>query len=81
LLHPGGTGPLGELLHRELRERSRAERELAGAPEPELFASAVSAAFAGVLADWLHGWMEADPERITSHTWRMLIALHQTPLQ
>jgi AcrR family transcriptional regulator len=48
LLTPGG-GPLGEVLHRELRERSRAERALAGAaPAPEVVASAVTAAFAGV---------------------------------
>jgi AcrR family transcriptional regulator len=80
LLHPGGAGPLGELLHRELRERSRAERALVGAPAPELFASAVSAAFAGVLADWLHGLIEADPAGIAGHVWRLLIALHRTPL-
>ncbi|MBT2438889.1 TetR/AcrR family transcriptional regulator [Streptomyces sp. ISL-36] len=80
LLRPGGGGPLGELLHRELREYSRRERELAGAPDPGLVASAVSGAFAGLLADWLHGLIEAAPEDIASRTWRLLISLHRTPL-
>jgi AcrR family transcriptional regulator len=80
LLRPGGSGPLGELLHRELRERSRSERELAGAPEPELVASAVAAAFAGLLADWLHGLVEGLPEQVANRTWRLLVALHRTPL-
>ncbi|MFI5756685.1 TetR/AcrR family transcriptional regulator [Streptomyces sp. NPDC051569] len=38
LPRPGGGGPPGEPLHRELRERSRAERALAGAPATELIA-------------------------------------------
>ena len=80
LLNPGGTGPLGEVLHRELRERSRIERGLAGAPAPELIASAVAAAFTGVLADWLHELIQADPESIATQVWRLLIALHQTRL-
>ncbi|MFE5485834.1 TetR/AcrR family transcriptional regulator [Streptomyces sp. NPDC056527] len=80
LLRPGGGGPLGELLHRELRAYSRRERELAGAPEPGLVASAVAATFAGLLADWLHGLIEATPEEIAARTWRLLIALHRTPL-
>lgn len=78
LLLPGGGGPLGELLHRELRERSRAERELAGAPEPELIASAVAAAFAGVLADWLHGLIDASPDTVAARVWRLLVVLHRT---
>jgi AcrR family transcriptional regulator len=81
LLRPGGSGPLGELLHRELRERSIAERTLAGAPDPELVASAVAAAFAGVLADWLHAQIEGDPPHIAARLWRLLVALHRTPLQ
>ncbi|MFE5299669.1 TetR/AcrR family transcriptional regulator [Streptomyces sp. NPDC056632] len=80
LLRPGGGGPLGQVLHRDLRARSRAERELAGAPEPELVASAVASAFAGVLADWLHGMIEATPAEITGRVWRLLISLHRTPL-
>ncbi|MFJ9810916.1 TetR/AcrR family transcriptional regulator [Streptomyces sp. NPDC101158] len=80
LLRPGGGGPLGQVLHRDLRARSRAERELAGAPEPELVASAVASAFAGVLADWLHGMIAATPAEITGRVWRLLISLHRTPL-
>ncbi|WP_326609395.1 TetR/AcrR family transcriptional regulator [Streptomyces scopuliridis] len=80
LLRPGGGGPLGELLHRELRERSRVERTLAGAPAPELIASAVAAAFAGVLADWLHGLIEDTPEGIAARIWRLLVALHRMPV-
>lgn len=80
LLRPGGGGPLGELLHRELRAYSRRERELAGAPEPDLVASAVAATFAGLLADWLHGLVDATPEEIAARTWRLLISLHRTPL-
>ncbi|MEW1634262.1 TetR/AcrR family transcriptional regulator [Streptomyces sp. NPDC093801] len=80
LLRPGGGGPLGHALHRDLRARSRAERALAGAPEPDLVASAVAAAFAGVLADWLHGLVEATPAEIAGRVWRLLIGLHRTPL-
>ncbi|MEU6981783.1 MULTISPECIES: TetR/AcrR family transcriptional regulator [unclassified Streptomyces] len=80
LLRPGGGGPLGQVLHRDLRARSQAERALAGAPEPELVASAVASAFAGVLADWLHGMIEATPAEITGRVWRLLISLHRTPL-
>ncbi|MFF2523340.1 TetR/AcrR family transcriptional regulator [Streptomyces liangshanensis] len=81
LLRPGGGGPLGELLHRELRERARAERVLAGAPAPDLIASAVAAAFAGVLADWLHGLVEDTPEGIATRVWRLLVALHRMPVE
>ena len=77
LLRPGGSGPLGELLHRELRERSRAERELAGAQHADLVASAVAAAFTGVLADWLHDRVEGTPESVAADVWRLLIALHR----
>ncbi|MFE3743344.1 TetR/AcrR family transcriptional regulator [Streptomyces sp. NPDC059134] len=80
LLRPGGSGPLGELLHRELRERSRRERALAGAPEPDLIASAVAAAFAGVLADWLHGLIEEAPETVATRIWRVLVGLHRIPV-
>ncbi|MYV54982.1 TetR/AcrR family transcriptional regulator, partial [Streptomyces sp. SID3212] len=75
-----GAGPLGELLHRQLRERSRAERALAGAPAPDLIASAVAAVFAGVLADWLHGLIEDTPEGIATRIWRLLVALHRMPV-
>ncbi|MEU9132481.1 TetR/AcrR family transcriptional regulator [Kitasatospora sp. NPDC048540] len=78
LLHPGGSGPLGELLNRQLRERSRAERELAGAPHPEVVATAVAGAFTALLADWLHTPRAAPPATLAAHTWRLLISLHRT---
>ncbi|MEU9161821.1 TetR/AcrR family transcriptional regulator [Streptomyces sp. NPDC048424] len=77
LLLPGGGGPLGDRLHRELRERARAERAAVGAPRPELVASAVAAAFTGVLADWLHGAVPAGPPALADHLWRLLLALHR----
>lgn len=80
LLRPGGGGPLGLVLHEDLRARSLAERALVGAPEPGLVASAVAAAFAGVLADWLHGLVEGTPEEVAHRVWRLLIALHRAPL-
>lgn len=80
LLRPGGGGPLGLVLHRDLRARSRTERALAGAPEPDLVASAVAGAFSGVLADWLHGLLQATPDEIAQRVWRLLISLHRTPL-
>lgn len=79
LLRPGGSGPLGELLHRELRERSRTERALAGLPESELIDSAIAASFAGVLADWLHGLIDAQPEAVAGQVWRLLMVLHRAP--
>ncbi|MCM2416852.1 TetR/AcrR family transcriptional regulator [Streptomyces sp. RKAG293] len=80
LLRPGGGGPLGQVLHQDLRARSRAERALVGAPRPDLIASAVAATFAGVLADWLHGLIEATPEEITHQIWNLLVTLHRTRL-
>ncbi|MEU8823588.1 TetR/AcrR family transcriptional regulator [Streptomyces sp. NPDC048636] len=76
LLRPGGSGPLGELLHHELRERSRTERERVGAPHADLAASAVAASFTGVLADWLHGLIDVDADAIARHVWSLLIAVH-----
>ncbi|MGW4081452.1 TetR/AcrR family transcriptional regulator [Streptomyces sp. NPDC004822] len=80
LLGPGGGGPLGRRLHQDLRARSRAERALAGAPEPDLVASAVASAFTGVLADWLHGLVPGGPDETAHRVWRLLISLHHTPL-
>ncbi|MFJ5233259.1 TetR/AcrR family transcriptional regulator [Kitasatospora sp. NPDC088391] len=80
LLAPGGGGPLGPVLHRELRERSRRERELAGAPDAALIASAVAGTFTGVLADWLHGLLDEPPASVAARVWRLLIGLHRTPL-
>lgn len=80
LLLPGGGGPLGERLYRELRARSRAERAAVGAPRPDLVASAVAATFTGVLADWLHGAFPADladPAALADRIWPLLIALHR----
>ncbi|MFF7591336.1 TetR family transcriptional regulator [Kitasatospora purpeofusca] len=79
LLTPGGGGPLGQVLHRELRERSRTERTLAGAPQPELVASMVAGAFTALLADWLHGSIDATPADLAARTWRLLISMHRTP--
>ncbi|MER6998015.1 TetR/AcrR family transcriptional regulator [Streptomyces sp. NPDC000410] len=82
LLREGGGGPLGDLLHRELRARSRRERELAGAPAPDLIASAVAATFTGVLADWLHDRIPSSPpDTMSAHVWRLLLSLHTTPLR
>ncbi|MFJ7158219.1 TetR/AcrR family transcriptional regulator [Streptomyces sp. NPDC101118] len=79
LLLPGGSGPLGQALHRELRQRSLAERTLAGGHSPALIASAVTATFTGVLADWLHGLVEGTPEALAGQVWRLLITLHRHP--
>ncbi|WP_053752121.1 TetR/AcrR family transcriptional regulator [Streptomyces sp. MMG1533] len=76
LLAPGGGGPLGRVLHRDLRAYSLRERELAGAADAPLVASAVAATFAGVLADWLHGLLEADARDIADQVWQLLVALH-----
>ncbi|WP_128374617.1 TetR/AcrR family transcriptional regulator [Streptomyces cavernae] len=78
LLRPGGSGPLGHVLNRDLRARSLAERSLVGAPDPELIASAVAAAFAGVLADWLHGLIDGTPEQVAQQAWQLLVALHRS---
>ncbi|MFJ5265037.1 TetR/AcrR family transcriptional regulator [Streptomyces sp. NPDC088387] len=78
LLWPSG-GPLGQVLHRDLRARSEAERRLVGAPQPELIASAVAATFTGVLADWLHDRIEGTPAEIAGQVWPLLIALHRVP--
>ncbi|MFC9294950.1 TetR/AcrR family transcriptional regulator [Streptomyces sp. NPDC057011] len=77
LLLPGGGGPLGERLHRELRARARAERTAVGAPHADLVASAVAAAFTGVLADWLHGAVPGDPAGLADLLWPLLLALHR----
>ncbi|WP_406271892.1 TetR/AcrR family transcriptional regulator [Nocardia sp. NBC_00881] len=81
LLRPGGSGPLGELLRQELRERSRRERTLAGAPSADLVASAVAATFAGILADWLHGEIEGTFAQVAAQTWRLPVSLHRTVLE
>ncbi|MGW7097943.1 TetR/AcrR family transcriptional regulator [Streptomyces sp. NPDC054838] len=76
LLLPGGLGPLGERLYRELRARARAERAAVGAPYPDLVASAVAATFTGVLADWLHGSVPATATELADRLWLLLLALH-----
>ena len=76
LLTEGGGGPLGTLLHTELRARSLAERLRAGAPRPELAAAATAALFTGLLADWLHGQVDLPPEEFAQHVWRLLLAVH-----
>lgn len=78
LLLPGGGGPLGDRLHRELRARARAERAAVGAPHPDLVASAVAATFTSVLADWLHDRIPAtDPAELADRIWSLLLALHR----
>ncbi|MET9962860.1 TetR family transcriptional regulator [Streptomyces sp. NPDC006326] len=76
LLLPGGGGPLGDRLHRELRARAHAERTAVGAPHAGLVASAVAAAFTGVLADWLHGLVPGDAAELADRLWPLLLALH-----
>ncbi|WP_435612350.1 TetR/AcrR family transcriptional regulator [Streptomyces sp. bgisy159] len=76
LLAPGGGGPLGLVLHRDLRAYSLRERTRAGAADAPLVASAVAATFAGVLADWLHGLLEGGPAEIADQVWQLLVALH-----
>ncbi|MHB9857318.1 TetR/AcrR family transcriptional regulator [Streptomyces sp. YIM S03343] len=78
LLTPGGGGPLGRVLHRDLRAYSLRERALAGAPDAALVASAVAATFAGVLGDWLHGLLEAGPAEMADQVWQLLVALHRS---
>ncbi|WNZ06946.1 TetR/AcrR family transcriptional regulator [Streptomyces sp. 11x1] len=78
LLAPGGGGPLGRVLHRDLRAYSLRERELAGAADAPLVASAVAATFAGVLADWLHGLLDGTPREIADQAWQLLVALHRS---
>ncbi|MFF3874647.1 TetR/AcrR family transcriptional regulator [Streptomyces sp. NPDC001978] len=78
LLAPGGGGPLGRVLHRDLRARSLAERELAGAADAPLVASAVAATFAGVLADWLHGLLAGTSDEVADQVWQLLVALHRS---
>ncbi|MEU2587484.1 TetR/AcrR family transcriptional regulator [Streptomyces avermitilis] len=78
LLSPGGGGPLGRVLHRDLRARSLSERTLAGAADAPLVASAVAATFAGVLADWLHGLLDATADDIADQAWQLLVALHRS---
>lgn len=80
LLGAGGGGPLGELLHEELRARSLAElrHRRPTATGAEVIAGAVAGLFAGVLADWVHGRIEATPAQLAGSVWRMLIAVHGT---
>ncbi|MEU6805350.1 TetR/AcrR family transcriptional regulator [Streptomyces neyagawaensis] len=78
LLAPGGSGPLGRVLYQDMRAYSLRERELAGAADAPLVASAVAATFAGVLADWLHGRIEATSEEIAHQSWQLLVALHRS---
>jgi AcrR family transcriptional regulator len=78
LVRPGGAGPLGELLHRELAERVRAELLRRGSQRhrADFAASAVAASFTGVFADWLHGRLEGSPDEMALRIWRLLGAVH-----
>jgi AcrR family transcriptional regulator len=78
LLHPGGSGPLGELLHRELSARAQSERLRAGVPYSPLAGSAVASVFTGLFADWLHGLVEVDPDAFCAEVWRLMISIHRT---
>ncbi|MFD9498682.1 TetR/AcrR family transcriptional regulator [Streptomyces sp. NPDC060035] len=76
LLGPGG--PLGELLHQELRQYSLDElrrRSPAGSGH-DLTASAVAGLFTGMLADWVHDRIDAAPEQLAGRIWRSLLAVH-----
>jgi AcrR family transcriptional regulator len=76
LLPEGGGGPLGTLLHGELRARSHAGRVRAGTPQPAFAAAATAAAFTGLLADWLHGHVALGPEDFAAQVWRLLLGIH-----
>ncbi|MGV9855555.1 TetR/AcrR family transcriptional regulator [Streptomyces sp. NPDC003442] len=78
LLQAGGSGPLAELLHRELRTRSRLERDRAGLRHSQAADSAVAATFTGLFADWLHGLIDAEPDALSRQVWRLLISIHRT---
>ncbi|GAA3219930.1 hypothetical protein [Actinocorallia longicatena] len=80
LIGPGGGGPLGQVLHSELAERSRAERAARFGPSPAhaVAAAAVAGAFTGLIGDWLHGRCPCTADELAAHTWRMLGALHLT---
>lgn len=77
LLHAGGSGPLGELLHRELSARAQLERERAGAPYSPLAGSAVASVFTGLFADWLHGLVDVEPGAFCRQVWRLMISIHR----
>ncbi|WP_328889764.1 TetR/AcrR family transcriptional regulator [Streptomyces sp. NBC_00316] len=78
LLRAGGGGPLGELLHEELRQRSISElrRRRPEVSGEDLIASAVAGLFTGVLADWVHDRTDAAPAQLAAGIWRMLRAVH-----
>ncbi len=78
LLREGGGGPLGERLHRELRQRSLDELNARRPADPghDLTASAVAGIFTGVLADWVHGEVTAAPEQLAGRIWQLLLAVH-----
>jgi chorismate mutase len=70
LLRAGGGGPLGKLLREELRQRGIGElhrRRPPGTGE-DLIASAVAGLFTGVLADWVHGRIDACPAQPAGRT-------------
>ncbi|MBK3586687.1 TetR/AcrR family transcriptional regulator, partial [Streptomyces sp. MBT57] len=73
-------GPLGELLHRELRQRSLDELRARRPADTghDLTASAVAGIFTGMLADWVHGRITATPRELAGRIWRMLLAVHAT---
>jgi len=68
----GETVNTGQLAA-QMKERDQRDSTRADAP---LVASAVAATFAGVLADWLHGLLEADAAHIADEVWQLLVALH-----
>ena len=77
LLHAGGGGPLGSLMHRELSARAQLERRKAGAPYSPLAGSAVASVFTGVFADWLHGLVDVPPDAFASQVWHLIISIHR----
>jgi hypothetical protein len=47
-----------------------------GVNADEVAASAVAAAFTGVLADWLHERIPGSPAELSGRVWRLLGAIH-----
>jgi hypothetical protein len=80
LLRAVDGGPLGELPHEELRQRSTGElhrRRPPGTGE-DLIAGVVAGLFTGVLADWVHGRIDACPAQSAGRVRRTLLAVHAT---
>lgn len=77
LIGPTGAGPLGESLHRGLRDRALEERRKRKAhPADEAVSNAVAATFTAVLAGWLHGDVPGTAEEVAAQVWALMVVLH-----